>query len=141
MCFTQSNYDLVVSDLNTISFKRLPMNSSYNYRGIIVKTSRAVVQLAIMSNNYVYGGMITLAYNIHNATTANVSADFKNMGTYIKFYKLANEDLAIIAYTETKWDDISYIGGTVKSTDIEIYQSNTAYPTGATEITPTAFPT
>lgn len=136
-----SNYDLVVSDLNTICFKRLPMNSSYNYRGFIVEANRAVVQLAIMSNNYVFGGVITLAYNSHNSMTANVSANFANMSTYVKFYKLPNEYVAIIAYTETKWDDISYIGGTVKSTDIEIYQSNTAYPSGATEFTPTAFPT
>lgn len=117
------------------------MNSSYNYRGFIVEANRAVVQLAIMSNNYVFGGVITLAYNSHNSMTANVSANFANMSTYVKFYKLPNEDVAIIAYTETKWDDISYIGGTVKSTDIEIYQSNTAYPSGATEFTPTAFPT
>lgn len=131
-----------MSNLNTICFKRLPINSSYNYRGIIVKAVRAVVQLAIMSNTYIYGGVITLAYNSHNTMVANISANFtNNMSQYVKFYKLSNEDIAIIAYTETKWDAISYIGGTVASTDIEIYQSNTAYPTGAVEFTPTAFPT
>ena len=117
----------------------LPQNSSYNYRGLSFRDVRGAGQIAIMSNAFIHGGIINFAYNTNNASEVYIQTAYKGISN-VKFYKDEFGNFYIIAATSGKWDAISYIGGTVAQSQIITYQSNNAAPSGATEITPSAFP-
>ena len=135
---------MVCSDINKLkngATIHSSANGSYNYHGFKIKNSRGSGVVCFMGNGYDNGaGVINFSYQ---TSRDSVYVDKKmTQPSYVKFYHDANA-FYIIFYVSTKWDTISLSGTFINESDsvVEEYFSNEYMPSGATQVTETAYPT
>ena len=136
------NWDLVVSNLKKNTITHSTMNSSYNFHGFKITTgNRATGTAYFMGNGTQVGaGVISFSYTLLSSTPILYVDKKMVTPSYVKFYYVNTDTFYIVFYTSTKWDDISILG-TFTADEVEEYFSNTEIPSGATQLTETAFPT
>lgn len=117
------------------------MNSSYNFHGFKITTGNRGTGTAYFMGNGTQVGAGVISFSFSLSSTPILYVDKKMVTpSYVKFYYVGTDTFYIVFYTSTKWDEISILG-TFTADEVEEYFSNTEIPSGATQLTETAYPT